>query len=264
MVCRNWFGSWYARIRLLRIHILYTLHCTERTLHTQYFLACGPRTLCGTLCVHFKNCSSFSCVMSHSHSLWSDFPPFLLLSTFPLYCILLTVMNNHSIHGQKNGLVDWPYKSLLQIMSPTPLLRSAVRRLLSSSYHQWEQVSVQRTILVRTSQLRLCLRKSMRGVERLASPLLMQKREASAAPARTHHSNDIRSTPPLIRIWRPFGALVDHSTVCFTEFGTKSKTCAGFYTLMVELCFLFLFSKISLWRRNFYVKLISPSKRRET
>ena len=65
-----------------------------------------------------KNSSSFSCVMSHSHLLWSDFPPFLLLNTFPLCCILLPVMNNRSIHGQKDGLVDWPYKSPLANYEP--------------------------------------------------------------------------------------------------------------------------------------------------
>ena len=47
-------------------------------------------------------------------------------------------------------------------MSPTPLLKLAVQRLLLLSYHQGEQVSVQCTILVRTLQSRLCLRKWMR------------------------------------------------------------------------------------------------------
>ena len=42
------------------------------------------------------------------------FHPFLFLSIFPLYFILLTVMNNHLIHAQQDGLVDWPYKVILQ------------------------------------------------------------------------------------------------------------------------------------------------------
>ena len=57
--------------------------------------------------------------------------------------------------------------SLVQLLAKLPcrivpdsLL--AVQRSHPCSYHQGEQVSLRRTILVRTSQLRLCLRKSMR------------------------------------------------------------------------------------------------------
>ena len=63
-------------------------------------------------------------------------------------------MNDHPIHAQPDGPVDWPYKLLLQVMSPTPLLRSSVQRL--------PKFSAQCTILARTSQLHLCLRKWMR------------------------------------------------------------------------------------------------------
>ena len=71
------------------------------------------------------------------------FHPFLFLSTFPIYFVRLTVMNNHSIDAQQDGLVDWPYKVIFQVMSPIPPLRSAVQRLLQFSHHQGEQVSAQ-------------------------------------------------------------------------------------------------------------------------
>ena len=65
-----------------------------------------------------------------------------------------------------------------------------MQRLHLSSYHHGEQVSVRRIILVRTSQLRLCLRKSTSGKARECwlQQLLAQKREASAALARNSHS----------------------------------------------------------------------------
>ena len=68
---------------------------------------------------------------------------FFFRSTVPVCCILLIVMNNHTIHGQKDGLVDWPWKIFSQVVSPTPLLRLAVQRLLPFSYHQGEEVSIQ-------------------------------------------------------------------------------------------------------------------------
>ena len=68
---------------------------------------CLTRTLCGLTSHHF-----------------------LFLSTFLLFLIHLTLTNNHSIHGHKDGLVAWPYKVVLQVVSPTPLSSSAVQRLL--------------------------------------------------------------------------------------------------------------------------------------
>ena len=100
------------------------------------------------------------CLLSSNH--------FFFVSTFPTYCILLTVMNNHTIHGQKDGLVDWPYRVLFQVMSPTPLMRSSARRLHQFSFNEGEQVSVPCAIPLRTSKLRLYLRRS---------PMFMQRRE---------------------------------------------------------------------------------------
>ena len=124
-----------------------------------------------------SNHSSFSCVMSHAQSSWSDFPPSPLPRHIhsPLYP--RTVPNNHTIHGQKDSLVDWLHKVLLQGMSPTPLWRLAVQRSHLFSNHQGEQVSVQCIILVRTSQLRLCLRKSM--TDKAWELLLTQNSETS-------------------------------------------------------------------------------------
>ena len=137
------------------------------------------------MCVRLENhYSSFSCVMSHPQSLWSDVPYFPHSATQSLSAFPRTVLNNHTIHGQKDSLVDWLNKVLSQVMSPTPLLRLAVQRLHLFSHHQGEQVSVRCIIRVRTSQLRLCHRKSMRDKtwRMLASLLLTQKREASAPP----------------------------------------------------------------------------------
>lgn len=86
---------------------------------------------------------------------------FLFHYTFPLCHIPRTVLNNPAIHGQEDSLVDWLKKVLSQVVSPMSLSRLAVQRLHLFSYHQGEQVSVRRFILVRTSQPRLCLRKSM-------------------------------------------------------------------------------------------------------
>ena len=114
------------------------------------------------LCPLENNHSSFSCFMSYPQSSWltSRLHPFC--RTFSLHCIPRTVPNNHTIHGQKDSLVDWRHKVLLQGMSPTPLWRLAVQRSHWFSNHQGEQVSVQCIILVVTSQQRLYPRKSMK------------------------------------------------------------------------------------------------------
>ena len=46
------------------------------------------------------------------------FHPFLFLSTLPL-CLSLRVMTNHLIHAQQDGLIDWPYKVLLEKQADT-------------------------------------------------------------------------------------------------------------------------------------------------
>ena len=141
--------------------------------------------------------------------------PFLFFTTFPLCFILLTVMNNHSIHAQQDGLVDWPHKVLLQVLSPTPLLKSAVHRLLLFTYHQRDQVSAQCTSRVRTSQLHLCLRKWMRdkASEGLSLSLHMQKREARTATARIHHPTGESSTSSSAHIRSAVRLVATHSHI---------------------------------------------------
>ena len=58
-------------------------HTAPRALYThKHFLACGSRRWTGSstlhLCPPYNIHSSFSCVMSHLQSLWSDLPPFRL------------------------------------------------------------------------------------------------------------------------------------------------------------------------------------------
>ena len=141
--------------------------------------------------------------------------PFLFFTTVPLCFILLTVMNNHSIHAQQDGLVDWPHKVLLQVLSPTPLLKSAVHRLLLFTYHQRDQVSAQFSIPVRTSHLRPCLRKWMRdkASEGLSLSLRMQQREASAATARIHHTTGESSTTSSAHIQSAVRLVAIHSHI---------------------------------------------------
>ena len=107
-------------------------------------------------------------------------------NSFPLCCIPRTVLNP-AIHGQ-DSLVDWLNKVLSQVLSPslrlssalvTPVLLPSRRASFCSTYTSGEDVT---TALV-SSQVDD--RQSM-GI--LASPLLPQKREACAAPARIYHS----------------------------------------------------------------------------
>ena len=63
--------------------------------HTQYFLACGSRLSLNAQgevkkCVPQKSCSSFSCIMSHSHSSLSE-------HDLPHYVALLSRSSTHSI-----------------------------------------------------------------------------------------------------------------------------------------------------------------------
>ena len=66
-----------------------------------------------------------------------------------------------SLFHNTNRRTVWSIGRTKILLSPTSRSRSAVQRLQLFSYHQGGQVPV-RIILVRTSQLRLCLRKSMR------------------------------------------------------------------------------------------------------
>ena len=78
---------------------------------------CGSRMLCDAKCALKKKHPSFSCVMSHSHSLWCDFAPFPLPRhvSSPLY--LLPVVNNHSIPrtaGQPGRLTEQSALTVLE------------------------------------------------------------------------------------------------------------------------------------------------------
>ena len=107
--------------------------------------------------------SRVSCLM---RSLWSDSSPFFLFhSTFHLHCIPQTVLNNRTIQGQRDSLVDWLYTSLLTGYEPKATVEVSSAEVTPILLRTEEQVSVQCIILVRTSQLRLCLRKSMRDKE---------------------------------------------------------------------------------------------------
>ena len=124
-----------------------TIHRTAHILHSQYFLACGSmpsRLEDVSLSSHdIPLCCTFSRSSTNSIS---------------YYPVAMTTQI-HRIHGQQDCSVDWPYNVFSQVMSPTPLLRSAVQMLLLCSYHQGEQVFAQCTILVKTPRQDSCLRK---------------------------------------------------------------------------------------------------------
>ena len=70
--------------------------------------------------------------------------------------------DDDSSFTQQDCLFDWPYTVRLQVMSPTPPLRSAGQRLILFTDHQGGQVCAQKTILVTAPHLHLCLRKQMK------------------------------------------------------------------------------------------------------
>ena len=81
-------GSWKMSLRHAVISdvLMQTPHRTARTLHAYICSPCGSR-FCSKASERLlaqsvstqNNCSSFSCIMSRSHILWSDFPQSLLL-----------------------------------------------------------------------------------------------------------------------------------------------------------------------------------------
>ena len=84
------------------------------TSHTQDFLACGSscceanRVPLETLFCHSR--ASFLIRIRRG----LIFHLFHFLDASPLYFHHLTMMNNHLIHAQEDGLVDWPYEVRLQ------------------------------------------------------------------------------------------------------------------------------------------------------
>ena len=125
-----------------------------------------------------------SCLMRRHCGLTSGL--FFFFSTVPCYCIPHTVLNNHTIHGQMDSLVDWLYRVLLPsatvevCSAKVTVLLPSRRASFCSVYNSCEDVT---TTPVSSE---VDERKSM-GM--LASPVLMQKREASAALARKYHSD---------------------------------------------------------------------------
>ena len=109
---------------------------------------------------------------------------------FPLYFILLTVMNNRSIHAQQDGLVELAIQSSLAGFEPnttveissaqvTAVHLPSTRPSFCSVYKSGEDVT---TTLV-SSEV-----DERQSIGRLAASLRVQKREASAAAARIYHS----------------------------------------------------------------------------
>ena len=96
-----------------------TLHTVSRArLHTHYFPAFGSMMHCDAKCVTFKTIvrrSRASCLILTRRGL--IFHLFLFFITLLHSETLLTVMNNHLIHAQQDGLVDLPYKVLLHFLS---------------------------------------------------------------------------------------------------------------------------------------------------
>ena len=87
-------------------------------------------------------------------------------------------------------MVVWPYKVGAQVTSPTPSLKSAVRRLHLCTMHQEEQVfcSANNSGEDVTSTPVSSEVDERQSIGRMASPLPWQKREAVAIFARIYHS----------------------------------------------------------------------------
>ena len=126
--------------------------------------------------------------MSHSHSLWSDLPHFSFLSTFPLQFILLTVMNSNSVHAQQDGLVLLAIQSPLAGYEPTTTVEINIAKVTSVHLpsRRASLCSVFKSGEDATTTLVSSEVDEKQSMGMLASPLLMQKRGASAALARIY------------------------------------------------------------------------------
>ena len=158
---RHWIGTAGFRLQAIAIPMSATV-CKQHT---------APRTLCKRnifsrvaqdgvpdpvwseqYSLKISKCLSFSRVMSHLHSSWSDLPPFPLPQR--LSSLLPPFRGDEHPPGPRTA-----HKVRSQVMSPTPSLRWAVQRLLLFTDHQGGHFFAQYTIPVRTPQLHLCLRK---------------------------------------------------------------------------------------------------------
>ena len=135
-----------------------------RISHTQTFSRVWLKDLNGLqhgtfFCIYLK--WSFVIFVSHvSRTVIVVWLPCLLFHSTFLLCFFPRAVLNPAIHGQEDSLVDWPNKVLSQRHRAQRHCR--VQRLHPCSCHQDEQISFRRTDLVRTLQLHLCFRKSMR------------------------------------------------------------------------------------------------------
>ena len=131
--------------------------------------------------------------MSHSRSSLLDLPPFSLPQLLP--SLLLPSRGDRQPPDPRTaGLFGrMAIQSPLTGCEPNAIV--AVPRLLPFTNHQGGQVFAQYTIPVRTPHLRPCPSEvnERQSIGRPPSPLLMQKREASAFPARMYHSDRERS-----------------------------------------------------------------------
>ena len=163
--------------------------CKQQTApHTQHFLACGSRHIRRSETVKelFVHHSRAPCLIRTCRCLNTIFHISLHFSQninifhFSFYTLAVRTQF-HRIHGQQDCLVVRPYRVRSHGLSPTPSLRSAVQKLLLFTMHQGKQVLAQHTPRLHRKWMRY---KASGG---WLSPLLMQKREASAIPARVHH-----------------------------------------------------------------------------
>ena len=99
------------------------------------------------------------------------------------------VTRHNLVRHMLDRLAVFPSRVRSQVMSPTTPWRSSARRTRLRTQHQEEHVSVPRVPTI----LSLC-EVDDTCIERLASPLLEQKREASVILAGVHHSQRENST----------------------------------------------------------------------
>ena len=78
-------------------------------LSTRNFFTCTSKLLYDTKCVPLKKFFYFEHHVSLACIVVLIFHLFHILNALPLCFYLFTVMNNHLVHAQRNGLVGWPY-----------------------------------------------------------------------------------------------------------------------------------------------------------
>ena len=127
-----------------------------------------------------------SCRTRYAHGMTAFL--FHLRTTLHL-CIILCTGVSPAIRNMAFSLAVLPNRAPLQVVSPTIPSRLAVRRLRLCSNHREEQVLGRLTTRARTLPLPHASSEvdERSNLGMLASPLLSQKREASAAQSRQVH-----------------------------------------------------------------------------